>query len=455
MSVGESIGAMIRRLRLEHGWSQQRLAELLNDASGHPTNTRHDVYRWESGKRVPRSWLPALARVFEVPLELLELATVRRAPSDATLATLRETSPGTPSATPAVTSSWGIASAEDDEVRRRDLLNLVGGAAVLAVSSNFGEDVRQGLERVLATENSGRDIDEWERSVDAYGVEIGSAPPSVMVQHLLTDIHEVNGLLNGRISELAQRRLLRVATHLAVLTAVTIIATGAPQASRRWWRTARRTAERLDDAELDAFVLGQQAVLAMYCGYSHRQGLDLADEALSGRELVCAGAASATAAKAQALSVLGRVDEANQALDHLRGIVDRLPDNVTDPSATYFAYPEYKLRHVESYVKTRLGQTHDAAQAQDAAVHLYPAGKYRGLSQVELHRAACMIMDGYIEEGIAHAACTLNNLSGELRRDNLIQNVAQSAIVALPCSARSLDSARELQRLISSEGRNA
>jgi hypothetical protein len=63
---------------MERGWSQRRLADKLNDASGHPTNTRHDVYRWESGKRSPRSWLPVLAEVFAFPLETFELASAVR-----------------------------------------------------------------------------------------------------------------------------------------------------------------------------------------------------------------------------------------------------------------------------------------------------------------------------------------------------------------------------------------
>lgn len=59
---------------MERGWSQGRLADKLNHAAGHPINTRHDVYRWESGKRLPRSWLPVLAEVFDLPPETLESA---------------------------------------------------------------------------------------------------------------------------------------------------------------------------------------------------------------------------------------------------------------------------------------------------------------------------------------------------------------------------------------------
>ena len=86
----EPLPAMLRRLRTSRGWSQARVAAALCEASGHPTVTRNDVSRWERGKRVPRFWLPYLARVFDLPREQLELATVTDPGPDAedTLASL-------------------------------------------------------------------------------------------------------------------------------------------------------------------------------------------------------------------------------------------------------------------------------------------------------------------------------------------------------------------------------
>ncbi|MEU3310462.1 helix-turn-helix domain-containing protein [Nocardiopsis sp. NPDC006832] len=72
----ENLPALLRRLRTGRGWSQARLADALCSASGRPTVTRHDVSRWERGKRVPRAWLPYLAEVLDVPRERLEFATV-------------------------------------------------------------------------------------------------------------------------------------------------------------------------------------------------------------------------------------------------------------------------------------------------------------------------------------------------------------------------------------------
>ncbi|QYA98939.1 transcriptional regulator [Streptomyces anulatus] len=71
----ETVGELVRRLRLARGWSQRRLAEALAEAApGRVPPTRNDVSRWEIGTRSPRDWLPFLARVLQVPREMLEAA---------------------------------------------------------------------------------------------------------------------------------------------------------------------------------------------------------------------------------------------------------------------------------------------------------------------------------------------------------------------------------------------
>ncbi|MEV8069765.1 transcriptional regulator [Streptomyces sp. NPDC085995] len=68
----ETIGELVRRLRVARGWSQRRLAEALAEAApGRVPPTRNDVSRWEIGTRSPREWLPFLAQVLQVPREML------------------------------------------------------------------------------------------------------------------------------------------------------------------------------------------------------------------------------------------------------------------------------------------------------------------------------------------------------------------------------------------------
>ncbi|GAA0672325.1 hypothetical protein GCM10009535_59960 [Streptomyces thermocarboxydovorans] len=80
----ETIGELVRRLRLARGWSQGRLAEALAEAApGRVPPTRNDVSRWEIGTRSPREWLPFLAQVLQVPREMLEKAKAAQ-PVDST-----------------------------------------------------------------------------------------------------------------------------------------------------------------------------------------------------------------------------------------------------------------------------------------------------------------------------------------------------------------------------------
>ncbi|ALV35738.1 helix-turn-helix domain-containing protein [Streptomyces sp. CdTB01] len=68
-----SIGANIRRLREERGWSQARLAHevcRVAGVQGDPVG-RQEVSRWETGKRTPREWLPFIAEALGVSLEVL------------------------------------------------------------------------------------------------------------------------------------------------------------------------------------------------------------------------------------------------------------------------------------------------------------------------------------------------------------------------------------------------
>lgn len=86
--MGSSIGANIRRLREERGWSQARLAREICRAArvtGEPVG-RQEISRWETGKRTPREWLPFLAAALGVPVEALREPQKPADPPSPTLA---------------------------------------------------------------------------------------------------------------------------------------------------------------------------------------------------------------------------------------------------------------------------------------------------------------------------------------------------------------------------------
>ncbi|MFD5384513.1 helix-turn-helix transcriptional regulator [Streptomyces sp. NPDC127074] len=87
------IGANIKRLREERGWSQAHLAREVCRAArvqGDPVG-RQEVSRWENGKRKPREWLPFIAAAFGVPVD--EVMTPE-APAEPPLPRLADFLPG-------------------------------------------------------------------------------------------------------------------------------------------------------------------------------------------------------------------------------------------------------------------------------------------------------------------------------------------------------------------------
>jgi transcriptional regulator with XRE-family HTH domain len=75
--------ALLRHLRTQAGLSQAGLAERLREITGTYSVTRHDISRYERGRRKPQAWLPALAVALGVDLAVLEAVA---APASLTLA---------------------------------------------------------------------------------------------------------------------------------------------------------------------------------------------------------------------------------------------------------------------------------------------------------------------------------------------------------------------------------
>ncbi|MBX6768435.1 MAG: XRE family transcriptional regulator, partial [Actinomadura rubrobrunea] len=138
----------------------------------------------------------------------------------------------------------------------------------------------------------------------------------------------------------------------------------------------------------------------------------------------CAGVASGYAARAQALAIWGRHDEAQEALKKLETVFETLPDPVREDRSSQWGWSAQRLYHVASHVHSLAGSVKHASAAQDAALSLYPEKNYQGRSQIELHRSACLIRAGDIDTGAQHMVRTLERLPAEYRTDGLLQRTA-------------------------------
>ncbi len=209
--------------------------------------------RWERGVRPRSRYRGLLSEIFGIDRRLLadDEALLAWAVDEAAL---REHV--------ALGEGASLARATDDEdVRRRRFLELAGVTMLSGLGDRL-EMVRRGFDWAVGAESSSLEVEDWERTAQAYGREVLTVAPAQLLPNLVADFHELHTVLTGPLPAGAERDLTRVAGQVAALIAINQVGLGEHQAARRWWRTARRAADRARDPELQAFVRGRQAVMA-------------------------------------------------------------------------------------------------------------------------------------------------------------------------------------------------
>jgi len=344
---------------------------------------------------------------------------------------------------------------EDDDVRRRELLGALGGVVAAAPLAGQLERLRRSLDDALSAEATERDADEWERVASDYAHEIGVLSPAAVLPPLLADFGEIADRLENAAGGV-QRRLTHVAAQMSALAAIVLTALGDSLTARRWWRTAARAADESGDWRAASLARGRQAVFSLYGGRAAASTLSLAGEAIAaGQGKPCAGVVSGYAARAQALAQLGRREDAQTALEALQDVFGGLPGEVSADHRSQWGWSEIRLRHVESYVHTRAGDIRAAARAQDAALALYPATasfSYQGRTQIQMHRAECLIRAGDVDGGAQHAARVIGTLPPDRRSDSLVSVTAIAALNAVPPHQRQRPAVRAAREMVALPG---
>ncbi len=330
-----------------------------------------------------------------------------------------------------------------DATRRRTvvqaLTTLAVGASAPLVSL---EAARQGLSWAL--DGGRRGVDEWEALALEYARDFYTTPPAALLQDIVADV-VVLQQLTAAGGDAQKRDLYRVAGQLSVVMAMTLASLGQTRAARRWWNTARQAADASGDAVTRVWVRDWEAVNGLYEQRPLPVVLELVDEALAiGGHLATAGTAGVLAGKAQALAVCGRADEATIVLRQIEEVSERLPTDVTADAESMHGWPEVRLRYTESYVHTYLGNTAAAYAAQDRALALYPANLARERAQLQMHRAACLVIDGHVGDGLAYANEVLAGLPDAWHNEMLFATAAK-VIDSVPDSERGRPAVAELR----------
>ncbi|REE97323.1 hypothetical protein DFJ69_2790 [Thermomonospora umbrina] len=413
--------------REARGWNKVEMARHLLRAAdfgqGNLRNLARQIRRWEEGAVFPRDWADAYATAFQV--DRVELFGPENEGAGA---------------------SWEYDPNAADDVKRRALLGLLATAAAVPLGYQT-EEARTALNAAMGREPTDRDADAWERVAYDYAHEVGLMPASQVVPELLADFTEISVILSTA-QDPVRSRVVHVAARLAALTAITLTSLGDPRSARRWWRTAARAADESGDHVIAALIRGRQAVFSLYDERPRLSVLDVADEAIAvGRGEPCAGVVSGYAAKAQALAELGRGAEALTALGDLHDVFERLPDHTRDDRASQWGWGRTRLLHVESHVHSFTGDIDRATRAQDEVLALY-TGRGLGRLQVELHRTACMMRAGDVDDAARHAMRVWSGLPPQHIGDGLIRRTALASLSLAPSATVGRPTVREAYKML-------
>jgi transcriptional regulator with XRE-family HTH domain len=399
----EDFGAELRRRRETRGWSLRRFAELAGIDFGY----LGQIERGE--RRCSKDWAQICDQTLGANGELLD--------------------------------AYRAEAEGRSDVRRRVMLSAAAGIPAIAfdvlradhVPMAGAEALRHDLVGALGTDV---DVAEWEAIAWSYGCTYGETPPRVLLEDLQVDLLVARTQLGAVADERTKRSLQRVIALLSAFMAQTFGNLGDSRAGFRWWRTARTYADASRDTDARVWVRGREVIRGMYERRPLVPLLDIADEAGAISSTVGMGTCAALAGRAQILAMLGRRDEADAALARVYDTMPKLPASVSSDTASMYGWPEYRLRHTESYVFTYQGDDRRAEAAHDRAMALYAPAMFRERAQVELHRAVRLVRAGDTDGGAAHAQQVLQRLPSDQRIAAVIE-IARVVADSTPAAERS------------------
>lgn len=313
------------------------------------------------------------------------------------------------------------------DMQRRIVLGALSATAVgIGRPVVTLEALRHGLSATV-----GNHVDEWNRLVADYGYDYYTTPADDLMAQATADLAVLQAVIAADATG-RQVELLRVAAHLSVIVALGLVASGQPHLARRWWSTADQLADQSDDPDIRVLTRAWATVNGCYDGRPLAQAIAVSDQALPlAGSRPTAATCGLLAGRAQALALAGRHAEATTTVEQLADVTEGLPDTVVGEVESLWGWPEHRLRHTESYVYTYTGALAKAEAAQDRALELYPTSHVRLRTQVQLHRASCLIRGGHVSNGLRYAADLIDALPAK-HHNEVLYAVARQVAAVVP-----------------------
>ncbi|MFF5085472.1 multiprotein-bridging factor 1 family protein [Actinoplanes sp. NPDC000266] len=333
-------------------------------------------------------------------------------------------------------------------VLRRTILTALSAAATSMLSGQSTQPVRSadvGDPSLMA------DVDHWREAIWEYGYAYHVAPREEMLADLQADLAAIKAQLTSHMASGAPetKPIAAITAQFVALAAMISVDLGYAREGRHLWRFARRYGSISEDPGVQSWVRGHEVTSGIYQQRPIEVLENLARHAFSDqvKSSITAGGAELLGGYAQVLSLQGRTRESHIALMQLRETYERLPSSVTSLRDSIFGWPEQRLRHVESFTASMAGPTADAYSAQDSALRLYAPTRPISRCQIELHRARCLLRDGYVGEGLRHARDAVATVEMP-RRKEFVLAVADRVSEVVPTQERRRVEARELNDLL-------
>ncbi|WP_169748000.1 helix-turn-helix domain-containing protein [Pseudonocardia acaciae] len=405
-----SIGETISQARQALGWSQARLARVLNQTADHDSLTRAYVSRWERGVRKPGYfWLPHIAQVLGLDPAQTDLTTVddvdvaHRGESDHIADVV-----GDPS------GSWEVSPVPT----RRQVVGYLGaGFTALGLERTAG---RGALPRVVAAlettcavgpSDPGRnDLENLDELVAHYRRTFRHTLPEELYEEVLGVREYVGSLLEATPAS-RSRDVAVIAGWLSNLLALLTHDLADRGASLVWCTDADRCGRRAEHPELSGWAAQTRVLMSFYDGHA-RQAVAHAQRGQSCAPLGTVAHAKLVAQEMRAWALLRDSRMVAQTRRSAEKAISKLPSDL--PARGAFSI---NLADDPPYTATSLlllGQYREAAAATKRVMKTY----YRtgdgvhqnpsGFARTQLILGLALAGLGELGEAYAVASAALN-----------------------------------------------
>ncbi|MER7211629.1 helix-turn-helix transcriptional regulator [Streptosporangium sp. NPDC020072] len=296
---------LLKYLRNAARMTQAEEAERLCAHTGTCTLTRHEVGRWEQGRVRPDAWLPALAEVLGVDLDILERA---------------------PSKKRSAASYAGPSNdlGQESELLRRTFLRqgiTLSGLPILHQGQN--NRVIQAL-GVIANDRPGGVAEGIGDLVEHYALTLYALPPADVYDELFMVRSYASDVLD-RTGPAPRRADLALAVGwLSHLLAVAACDMGEHATARVWCSDAERRSQEVGHPELAGWAILTKAMIAFYQGQPH-QSAALAAQGQRTTSIGTVVHAKLASQEMRAAAMAGDANRMTHARRHSAKAITRLP----------------------------------------------------------------------------------------------------------------------------------